>query len=85
LSIDRAIASLTEERRADYLFPTKTAADAVGCHPNKFGDWLYRSRDKWVALARACPAEVGAEFAAILARAIDERERVGGHERHKRR
>lgn len=73
--IEHFIGSITEDRRSDYLFHTKTAAGAVGCHPNKFGDWWRRSREKLVALVVAQPAETAAELAALLAQGAAERER----------
>lgn len=73
--IDRFVGSITEDRRADYLFHTKAAADAVGCHPNKYGDWWRRTREKLVALTVAMPAETAAELAALLAQGAAERER----------
>lgn len=74
-SIEQFIGSITEDRRSDYLFHTKTAADAVGCHPNKYGDWWRRTREKLVALSVAMPAETAAELAALLAQGAAERER----------
>jgi hypothetical protein len=71
--IERAIASITEDRRAGYLFPTKAGAAAVGCHPNKFADWWLRTRRKLLRLAAEHPAETGAEMMAILAEAASRR------------
>jgi hypothetical protein len=75
--IERRIASITEDHRAAYLFGTKTAADAVGCHPNKFGDWWTRTEDKLLRLCRAQPAQLAAHFAVIFARAQQERGQKG--------
>lgn len=66
--IERALASIREDRRADYLWPTKTAAEAVGCVPNKFNDWWQRTESKLLALFVACPGETAAELAAICAK-----------------
>lgn len=61
--------SVREDRRADYLFNTKIASEAVGCHPNKFGDWWRRSRHKLVRLCQAQPGETAAELALVIAEA----------------
>jgi len=61
-------------QRADYLFDTKTAAVAVGCHPNKFGDWWRRTEGKLIDLYIACPGELAAELAAMIARAEAKRQ-----------
>lgn len=74
-SIDQKIASITEDRRASYLFTTKIASDAVGCHPNKFNDWWSRTRGKLVDLYIAQPGELAAELAALIASAEQERQR----------
>lgn len=74
-TIERAIASITEDRRADYLFDTKTAAEAVGCHPNKFNDWWQRTRSKLIDLYIAQPGQLAAELAALIALAESERQR----------
>ena len=71
--VERAIAAIREDRRADYLFSTKIAADAVGCHPNKFHDWWYRTREKLIELARVQPGETAAELAALIACAMERR------------
>jgi len=73
--IDNFIAALTADRRAPYLFHTKTAADAVGCHPNKFSDWYQRNRAKLIELYIAQPGETAAEMAALIAVAEAERQR----------
>lgn len=75
MTIERLVASITEDRRASYLFPTKTAAEAVGMEPNKFGEWWYRTRRKLIALSQVHPGELAAEFAAIFALAESERQR----------
>lgn len=67
--------AVTEDRRSDYLFHTPTAADAVGCCPNKFGDWWYRTRRKLRELAIRQPGELAAEMAALFAHAEAERQR----------
>lgn len=72
--IERQIRSITEDRRAGYLFATKTAAAAVGCHPNKFGDWWARTQSKLIALYQACPGELAAELAAMIALAEAQRQ-----------
>jgi hypothetical protein len=66
-TIERSLASIREDRRADYLWQTKSAADAVGCVPNKFGDWWFRNRAKLIALFASQPGETAAELAAICA------------------
>lgn len=72
-AIHRAIAAITEDRRADYLFDTKVAAEAVGCHANKFGDWWFRSKRKLIELYLVQPGQLAAEFAALIAEAEAER------------
>lgn len=74
-TIERALAQITEDRRAQYLFHTKTAADAVGCHPNKFNDWYQRNKAKLIELYIAQPGETAAEMAALIAQAESERQR----------
>jgi hypothetical protein len=69
--ITRLVASITEDRRADYLFDTRTASDAVGCPPNKFADWWYRTRRKLIALGEVEPGELAAEMAAVFAIAAE--------------
>lgn len=73
--IDARLAEITEDRRADYLFDTKQAAEAVGCHPNKFGDWYYRTKRKLEALAVAQPGPAAAEFLGIIVNAEAIRQR----------
>lgn len=68
-TIERKISSITEDRRADYLWPTKAAAAAVGMHPNKFGAWWYANRKKLVELAATMPGETSAELMAVMAEA----------------
>ena len=72
--IQRKVAAITEDRRASYLFNTKTASDAVGCHPNKFNDWWSRSKSKLIELYIAQPGETAAELAALIALAEAERQ-----------
>jgi len=67
MSIERAIASIREDRRADYLFDTKIASEAVGCEATKYGDWWYRTRRKLICLAAVQPGELAAELALIIA------------------
>ena len=80
-SIERAIASITEDRRASYLFDTKAAAEAVGCHPNKFADWWTHTHHKLLSLYLAQPGELAAELAALiaLAEAVRQRQARTGH------
>jgi hypothetical protein len=73
--IEAQLASIREDRRADYLFDTKAASAAVGCHPNKFHDWWYRTRDKLIALAESQPGETAAELAALIAVGVERREK----------
>jgi hypothetical protein len=73
-SIERAIALITEDRRATYLFNTKAAAEAVGCHPNKFNDWWQRTQQKLIELYIAQPGELAAEMAGLIALAEAERQ-----------
>jgi hypothetical protein len=75
VSIQRVLASLTEERRASYLFDTKTASAAVGCVPNKFADWWQRTRGKLIDLYLEQPGELAAEFAVIIAEAESRRQK----------
>jgi hypothetical protein len=63
------LAAITEDRRASYLFDTKTAAEAVGCVPTKFNDWWQRSRRKLIDLYLAQPGELAAELATLIAEA----------------
>ena len=80
-STERLIASVREDRRADYLWDTKRAARAVGEVSNtKFSDWWYRTRRKLTALCREMPAETAAEMLAVCAEAASHREAsvVGG-------
>jgi hypothetical protein len=65
--IERAIASIREDRRADYLFDTKLLAERLGIHPNKVGAQWYRTRHWLIEVCCAQPAETAAEFAAIFA------------------
>ena len=74
-SIETALASITEDRRADYLFNTKVAAEAVGCHPRKFNDWWARTKGKLIDLYQAQPGELAAELAAVIAHAEARRQR----------
>ncbi|MGN6727785.1 MAG: hypothetical protein ACTHLZ_17835 [Tepidisphaeraceae bacterium] len=73
--IEHAVLSITEDRRSSYLFDTKIAADAVGCHPNKFNDWWIRTQRKLIALYQVQPGELAAEMMAMIARAEAERDR----------
>jgi hypothetical protein len=75
VSIAHAVSAIREDRRADYLFHTKSAADALNIHPNKFGDWWFRTREKLIDLYVACPGELAAELAALIAMAEAERQR----------
>jgi hypothetical protein len=59
--------SITEDQRADWLFETKGAAEAVGCHPRKFGDWWERTKRKLIELSIAQPGQTAAELAALIA------------------
>ena len=77
--IEAAIGAITEDRRTTYLFHTKTAAAAVGCVPNKFGDWWNRTRSKLVELYLVQPGELAAEMAILIAAAEDLRRQ---HEEH---
>lgn len=74
-SIDRLVGSITEDRRASYIFDTKRASEAVGCVPNKFGDWWTRTRSKLIALHLAQPGQLAAELAAMIAMAEAQRQR----------
>ena len=67
--VEQAINSLTDGRRATWLWDTKLAASAVGCVPNKFGDWWGRTEDKLIELFVAMPGETAAELAALFAKA----------------
>jgi hypothetical protein len=73
VQIERAIASIREDRRSDYLWNTDVAADALGIHPNRFHDWWYRTREKLVALCAADPGSTAAEMLAIIALAESQR------------
>jgi hypothetical protein len=75
-SIEQKLRSVTEDRRADWLFHTKTAAEAVQCGPpRKFGDWWHRTKRKLIELHIAQPGELAAEIAVIFAEAELERQR----------
>lgn len=69
--VDDVFDRVTEDRRAAYLFNTKTASDAVGCVPTKFSDWWLRTQRKLIALAEAEPHHTAAHFALILAKAAE--------------
>lgn len=73
-SIERRLASITEDRRADYLFETKRAAAAVGCHQNKFHDWWHRTKWKLENLFIDQPGETAAELASLIAAAESRRQ-----------
>ena len=75
MSIERVIASITEDRRASYLFETKVASDAVGVVPNKFNDWWRRTHGKLIELYIVQPGQLAAELAALIALAEAERQR----------
>jgi hypothetical protein len=77
-AIEQRIRSITEDRRASYLFDTKTAAAAVACVPNKFNDWWTRTKRKLIELYIAQPGELAAEIAALIAAAEAERQRRKG-------
>lgn len=74
-SIEQLASSITDDRRATYLFDTKAASDAVGCHPNKFNDWWQRTNSKLLELYISQPGQLAAEIAALFARAEAERSR----------
>lgn len=67
--IERRIASITEDRRASYLWDTKVAAEALNIQPNRFGEWWLRTRGKLIDLFMAQPGETAAELAALIATA----------------
>lgn len=73
-TIDGALASIREDRRSDYLWNTRTAAEAVGVHPNKFHAWWYRTRGKLEALAEADPGNTAAELLAVIVAAESNRQ-----------
>ena len=75
--IAKQVDAIREDRRADYLFNTQIASDAVGLsNPKKFGQEWYRRRDWLLSLAAAQPGELAAEFAAIIALGLERRERA---------
>ncbi|MGB7156679.1 MAG: hypothetical protein WBD40_01355 [Tepidisphaeraceae bacterium] len=74
-AIEQKVRSITEDRRGDWLFDTKLASDAVGCHPRKFGDWWGRTTSKLIELYIAQPGQLAAELAVLIARAEAERQR----------
>lgn len=67
--IERAIASIREDHRADYLWDTDVAAQALGIHPNRFHDWWYRTREKLIALSVADPGHTAVELLGVIASA----------------
>jgi hypothetical protein len=71
---ERHIRSITEDRKASYLFDTKRASEAVGCVPNKFNDWWSMTQHKLIALALVNPGELAAEMASIFALAEVQRQ-----------
>jgi hypothetical protein len=75
MSIDRAIASVREDRRADYLWDTRTVAQALNVHPNRFHDWWYRTRERLELLCMVDPGNTAAELLAIVAAAEARRQR----------
>jgi len=72
--VQGALASLTRKSRADYLYDTKVAAEAVGCIPTKFGEWWYRTERKLKELYKAQPGQFTASIAVLLAEAESERQ-----------
>ncbi len=74
-AIERRVHSITEDRRSDWLWDTKSASEAVGCHPNKFGDWIQRTRRKFIELYIAQPGETAAELVSLIALAEVERKK----------
>jgi hypothetical protein len=75
MSIERAIASIREDRRADYLWDTRTVAQALNVHPNRFHDWWYRTRERLELLCMVDPGNTAAELLAIVAAAEARRQR----------
>jgi hypothetical protein len=73
--IEQKLRSITEDQRAQWLWDTKRAADAVQCHPRKFGDWWSRTRGKLIELGADQPGETAAELAALIAMACQLREK----------
>ena len=73
--IEQVVRSVTDDRRASYLFDTRAASEAVGCHPNKFNDWWIRTQRKLIALHLSQPGHLAAELMALIALAEDERQR----------
>jgi hypothetical protein len=69
MPIEEAIASIMEDRRADYCWPTKEASRVLGIHPNKVSTWWYANRRKLIALAEAMPNETAAELMRVMAQA----------------
>lgn len=74
-TIERAIASITEDRRAGYLFDTKVVSSHLRVHPNKFHTRWYRTRDWLIDLYQVQPGQLAAELAAIIALGEAERQR----------
>ena len=70
MQIEERLASIKDGHRSNTLFNVKRAAGAVSCHPRRFGAEWSRRADWLLRLAVDQPAELGAEFAAILALAI---------------
>jgi hypothetical protein len=74
-SIEQQLRSITEDRRAEWTFDTKIAAEAVGCHPRKFGEWWRRTTDKLIELYQVQPGQLAVELAALIARGEAEKQR----------
>ena len=73
--VEQVVRSITEDRRANWLFDTKTVSAAVQCHPRKFGDWWTRTKSKLIEMSIAEPAAFAVEFAKLIAEAETERAR----------
>jgi hypothetical protein len=73
--IERAIASIREDRRSDYMWDTAEAANVLSVHPNKFHAWWYRTREKLIELFIADPGNTATELLSIIAAGEAERQR----------
>lgn len=54
---------------------TKVSAQALGIEPGRFGEWWYRTREKFVLLCIVQPGLMSAEMVAIIAEAEDRRQK----------
>lgn len=74
-SIERAIASITEDRRSGRLWTDKEMAQATGLHENKCGAWWQVTEERIEKLFALFPGETAAMLAVLTARCVAEMEK----------